>query len=109
MTITPADVRLNAFLTTLDDDWIAVDENGEVLCRANDEETVRRAVPTAAAYFSGADFKDAGATAEIHSPGLNEAIDTVVAAAKAGAAFDHDGDGKPGGAPKGGNKKKAKP
>jgi hypothetical protein len=52
----PEHVRQSGFTENLGSDYIAVDANGAVLARAGDEESAKRAVPGAAAYFSGKDF-----------------------------------------------------
>ena len=108
MTLTPKDVRLNAFMTNLENDFIAVSQTGEVLARADTEDAVRRAVPDAAAYFSGAEFKDIGATAEMvgSATTLDEALETLTDAVEDVKKTDLDGDGRIGGAPKGGNRKR---
>ena len=74
--ITPAKVRHNAFTENLGTDFVAVDPQGNVLARSDNEEGARRAAPDAAAFFTGKDFG-------------KPMVD--------GSAFDHDGDGKPGG------------
>jgi hypothetical protein len=49
-------VRHNAYSENLGKEFIAVDTNGSILARAPDEESAKRAVPGAAAYFTGKDF-----------------------------------------------------
>lgn len=56
MTVEAKHVRHNGFSENLGKDYIAVDANGAILARASDEESVRRAVPGAAAFFTGKDF-----------------------------------------------------
>lgn len=63
--MTPDQVRRTAFTESLgDDEWIAVLPNGEPVCRAKDKAGVVRAYPHAAAFFSGADFKEGRPAAE---------------------------------------------
>lgn len=81
-------VKLNAFTDNLGTDWVAVDAQGNVLTRAGDKDTVQRAVPFAAAYFTGSDFEKKPAAGS--------------------KAFDHDDDGKVGGSPKGAESTAAK-
>jgi hypothetical protein len=98
----------NAFLENLGTDWVAIADNGHPVCRANDEDTVRRAVPYAALYLTG----DSPELAELFAP--TDSADLVGAAegsldAAADldttedipsvdvSAFDADGDGRPGG------------
>jgi hypothetical protein len=52
----PEHVRQSGFTENLGSDVIAVDANGVVLSRASNLESAQRAVPGAAAYFSGKDF-----------------------------------------------------
>jgi hypothetical protein len=102
----------NAFLENLGTDFVAIADNGHPVCRANDEDTVRRAVPHAALYLTG----DSPELAELFAPtdsanlvgaaegSLDAAADLAGAPAEepeGTKTFDHDGDGKAGGSPKG--------
>lgn len=123
------DIRPNAFTENLGTDILAVDDSGRVLCRAHDLDAAMRAAPAAKAYLTasdiaqptpapeglgmspvGAELKmeeeivDAEAAKAVADPA---AVEKELAAAKAQIAkMDPDGDGKIGGAPKGGNRKK---
>lgn len=55
-TVEPKHVKHNSFTENLGTDYVAVDANGAVLARASDEAGARRAVPGAAAFFTGKDF-----------------------------------------------------
>ena len=79
-------VRLNAFTDDLGDDWIGVDAEGEPIARADTAENLK-GIPNVVDVYS----------AEM----LAATADPV-----GFAAFDHDGDGKPGGSMKRGRKKK---
>lgn len=106
----------NAFIEDLGTDWVAIADNGHPVCRANDEETVRRAVPDAALYLTG----DSPELAELFAPAdsadlvgaaegsLDAAADLIGAPTTDSDrlipletpqpnAFDHDGRDGPGG------------
>lgn len=113
MTITPDQVRRNAFTENLGSDWIAVDAEGRVMVRADSRETAERACPHAAGFFTGADLPFSDAPQPIDKAAMspieaafeqirNDSVEKTPVA----DPFDHDGDGKPGGSPKGGNRRK---
>lgn len=62
--VAPDKVRHNAFSDNLKTDHIAVDLDGNILARSFDRASVQSAAPTAAAYFTGADFNKEAAAAE---------------------------------------------
>lgn len=100
----PSDIKASAYLYNLGADWIAVDARGNVLCRAGNEDAVRRGAPDAAAYFNGKDLSDVGMTAELvgAAPGsIDAALNLIKNAVADATVFDKDGDGKAGGSPKG--------
>lgn len=76
------DILHNEFLSNLGDDHVAVAENGMPIGRAQDGDTIRKANPNAAAYFSADELRKVGLIPEKPKP-----VGT----------FDHDGDGRPGG------------
>ncbi len=76
----PADVFKNEFLTDLKADFVAVNAAGMPIARSTTLESVTRAAPDAAAYFTGKDFDTnvvnifpKGVAAEAN-PGLDPAI-----------------------------------
>lgn len=129
--------KANAFTENLGTDWVATDAAGTPIARASDEAGLRQAAPDAHAYLNAKtlvlDGQDLPRAAE---GSVNSALDKVAAQSQAtssvvvnpsvqtsttelqsadqpksiadGSRFDHDGDGKAGGAPKGGNRKAAK-
>lgn len=68
MTLEAKYVKPNAFTENLKSDWIAVDTNGNVLARADNEDGARRAAPGAAAFFTGKDLDG-----KVHDRPLNPA------------------------------------
>lgn len=94
--LTPDDVRYSAFMDDLGTDWVAFNTQGDVLCRAHDEATVRRAVPRAAAYMTSGRFVPAQDPDSDRPPQVVD-LSPEPAAPVNGSAFDHDGDGKVGG------------
>ncbi len=78
-------VRLNAYTDNLGDDWIGVDEKGDPIARADSPENLK-GIPGVVDVYNA---EMLGATAD--PVGF--------------AAFDRDGDGKPGGSLKRGRKK----
>lgn len=48
------DIKRDAFTENLGSDWIAVDAQGNVLCRSSTEDGARRARPNAEYYLTGA-------------------------------------------------------
>lgn len=71
--VAPDKVRHNAFSDNLKTDHIAVDLDGNILARSFDRASVQSAAPTAAAYFTGADFNQETAAAEpVDEPAVDE-------------------------------------
>lgn len=81
------DVKHNAFTHDLGTDWVAIDNLGNPVSRAGNEDGVKRAAPQANAYYTGKDFTKA----EIkigEEPEIN-ATETEKAGATAEATAHH--------------------
>lgn len=95
----PVDHSKNAFFSDLGTDWLALDAAGAPLARAATEEGVRHAAPGAAEYVSGKKTETAKPVSapepKQEEPKQEEPTNKP--------QLDHDGDGKPGGSPKGEN------
>lgn len=81
-----APVRLNAYTDNLGDEWVGVNDLGEPIARADSPGNLKGIPGVVAAY--------------------NAEMLAATADPAGFAAFDHDGDGKPGGSVKRGRKKK---
>lgn len=90
MVLTPGSVRHNDMSKNLGTDFIAVDDHGNILGRANTHAAAHRAVPDAAAFFTGADFKGVSAD-QIASQAAqpNDALAAVVAQVDPGLMEDY--------------------
>lgn len=88
----PVDHSKNAFFSDLGTDWLALDAAGAPIARAATEEGVRHAAPGANSYVTGKKSAPAPKQEELKQ---EEPTDKP--------QLDHDGDGKPGGSPKGEN------
>ena len=90
MVLTPGKVRHNDMSKNLGTDFIAVDDHGNILGRANTYAAAHQAVPDAAAFFTGADFEGVSSdqiAAQAVQP--NDALAAVVAQVDPGLMEDY--------------------
>lgn len=71
----PAAIRHNAYTENIGTDWVAIDHVGNPVARAGDEETVRRAAPTAERYLTSVDLYPPKAPPKTPAPAAEPAAE----------------------------------